>query len=181
MTNGEPHDSTVAKELSLPDDRHQHILADEYIELNHSNSYEKYHAKLRRVVVYDPDKVQTIELITNQFTWTANTIGGLYKARWGIEIFFKEIKQLLKIKSFLGTTANAVLIQIWTAMITMLILKSLKACASYSWCLCNMVVFLRLNLFVKFDLRMLLNESFDPPNPPDGTDYIQINLFKWGD
>lgn len=227
MTDGKPHDSTVAKELSLPadavvvadrayidfptlyrwktegsyfvvrlkqsvqftrgkekplpEDRHQHILVDEYIELSHSNTYEKYPAKLRRVVVYDPEKDQTIELITNQFTWTANTIGELYKARWEIEIFFKEIKQLLKIKSFLGTTANAVLIQIWTAMITMLILKYLKACATYSWCLSNMVAFLRLNLFVKFDLNKLLNEPFKPPAPPEGDLQVQINLFEWGD
>jgi len=227
MTDGKPHDSTVAKELSLPadavvvadrayidfptlyrwktegsyfvvrlkqsvqfnrgkekplpEDRHQHILVDEYIELSHSNTYEKYPAKLRRVVVYDSDTDQTIELITNQFTWTANTIGELYKARWEIEIFFKEIKQLLKIKSFLGTTANAVLIQIWTAMITMLILKYLKACASYSWCLSNMVAFLRLNLFVKFDLNKLLNEPFKPPEPPEEDHPVQINLFEWGD
>ena len=227
MTDGKPHDSTVAKELSLPADavvvadrayidfptlqrwntegsyfvirlkqsvqftqgkekplpadRHQHILVDEYIELSHSKTYPKYPAKLRRVVVYDPEKDQTIELITNQFTWTANTIGELYKARWEIEIFFKEIKQLLKIKSFLGITANAVLIQIWTAMITLLILKYLKACASYSWCLSNMVAFLRLNLFVKFDLRKMLNEPFKPPDPPEGTDHIQIHLFEWGE
>jgi len=91
---------TRGKEKPLPADRHQHILVDEYIELSHSKTYPKYPAKLRRVVVYDPEKDQTIELITNQFTWTANTIGELYKARWEIEIFFKEIKQLLKIKSF---------------------------------------------------------------------------------
>ncbi|HKJ31334.1 MAG TPA: IS4 family transposase, partial [Balneolales bacterium] len=227
MTDGKPHDSTVAKELSLPADavvvadrayidfptlqrwntegsyfvirlkqsvqftqgkekplpadRHQHILVDEYIELSHSKTYPKYPAKLRRVVVYDPEKDQTIELITNQFTWTANTIGELYKARWEIEIFFKEIKQLLKIKSFLGITANAVLIQIWTAMITLLILKYLKACASYSWCLSNMVAFLRLNLFVKFDLRKLLNEPFEPPDPPESPVHRQIHLFEWGD
>ena len=61
--------------------------------------------------------------IPNQFCWTANTICELYKARWEIEIFFKDIKQLLKIKTFLGTSTNAVLIQIWTALITILILK----------------------------------------------------------
>ncbi|TVR14389.1 MAG: IS4/IS5 family transposase [Balneolaceae bacterium] len=155
---------------------------DEYIELNHSKTHEKYPSKLRRVAVYNPETDQTIELITNQFTWTANTIGELYKARWEIEIFFKEIKQLLKIKSFLGTTANAVLIQIWTAMIMMLILKYLKACATYSWCLSNMVAFLRLNLFVKFDLNKLLNEPFKPPAPPPEGDLpVQINLFEWGD
>lgn len=227
MTDGKPHDSTVAKELSLPADavvvadrayvdfptlyrwhkeksyfvirlknsiqftrleerdlpegRHEHILVDEYITLSHPKTRKKYPKKLRRVVVYDPKKDQTIELITNQFTWTANTIGELYKARWDIEVFFKEIKQLLKIKSFLGTTTNAVLIQIWTAMITILILKYLKACASYKWCLSNMVAFLRLNLFVKFDLKKLLNDPFKPPDPPSENEQVQMSLFDWGD
>lgn len=67
---------------------------------------------LLRVVVYGAQIDQTIELITNQFTWTANTISELYKARWDIKIFFKDIKQQLKIKSFMGTRANAFLIQI---------------------------------------------------------------------
>src|SRR5699024_1938857 len=103
------------EEKPLPDGRDEHILVDEYIELSEPKTRVKYPKKLRRVVVYDAAKDQTIEPITNHFNWTANTIGELYKARWDIEIFFKEIKQLLKIKSFLGTTANAVLIQIWTA------------------------------------------------------------------
>lgn len=137
------------EEKELPDNRHQHILVDEYIELLEEKTRAKYPKKLRRVVVWDDKNSQTIEIITNQFTWTANTIGELYKARWEIEIFFKDIKQLLKIKSFLGTSPNAVLIQIWTAMITILILKYLKACAKYGWCLSNLVAFLRINLLVK--------------------------------
>lgn len=168
-------------EKPLPEKRHGHILVDEYIELSEKNTYKKYPKKLRRVVVYDSGKDQTIELITNHFYWTANTIGELYKARWEIEIFFKEIKQLLKIKSFLGTTPNAVLIQIWTALITILILKYLRACASYGWCLSNMVAFLRLNLFVKFDLRRLLDDPFEPPGGRNGPELVQGVLFEWGD
>jgi len=67
---------------------------------------------LRRVAVWDEQNQQVIELITNHPRWTANTIGQLYKSRWQIEIFFREIKQLLHIKSFIGTTENAVMIQI---------------------------------------------------------------------
>ncbi len=129
-------------EKELPDNRHQHILVDEYIELSEEKTKAKYPKKLRRVVVWDQVNQQTIELITNQFPWTANTIAELYKARWEIEQFFKDIKQLLKIKSLLGTSPNTVLIQIWTAMITILILKYLKACAKYGWCLSNLVAFL---------------------------------------
>jgi len=166
----------------LPEKRHQHVLLDEYIELSHSPTYEKYPARLLRVVIYDSEKDQTIELITNQFTWTANTIGELYKARWDIEFFFKEIMQLLKIKSFLVTTANAVLIQIPAAMITMLILKYLKACFRKlsEWCLSNMVAFLRLNLFVKFDRRKLLDKPFEPARGRNGPDLLQGVLFEWG-
>ena len=125
------------KEKPLPEKRHAHILVDEYIELRESKTSAKYPKKLRRVVVYDPEKNQTIERITNPFYWTANTSGELYKARWDIKIFFKEIKQLFKIKSFLGTTPNAVLIQILTALITILILKYLRVCASYTLGVCQ--------------------------------------------
>lgn len=169
------------KENPLPEGRHEHILVDEYIELSKPKTHAKYPKKLRRVVIYDAQKDQTIELITNHFYWTANTIGELYKARWEIEIFFKEIKQLLKIKSFLGTTPNAVLIQIWTALITILILKYLRACASHGWCLSNMVAFLRLNLFVKFDLRRLLDHPFEPPGGQKNPQPAQGVLFEWGD
>jgi len=167
-------------EKPLPEDRHEHILVDEYIKLSEEKTWNKYPKQLRRVVVYDEINNQTIELITNQMSWTANTISELYKARWEIEIFFKEIKQLLKIKSFLGTSANAVQIQIWTALITILILKYLKACAKFNWHLSNMVSFLRLNLLVKYDLKKLLDDPFKPPdNEKDQMD-VQLKLFEWG-
>ena len=168
-------------EKPLPEDRHEHILVDEYIKLSEEKTWNKYPKRLRRVVVYDEINDQTIELITNQMSWTANTISELYKARWEIEIFFKEIKQLLKIKSFLGTSANAVQIQIWTALITILILKYLKACAKFNWHLSNMVSFLRLNLLVKYDLKKLLDDPFKPPDIEKDQIDVQLNLFDWGD
>lgn len=168
-------------ERELPEDRHQHILVDEYIELSEEKTKAKYPKKMRRVVVWDEVNQQTIELITNQFSWTANTISDLYKARWDIEQFFKDIKQLLKIKSFLGTSPNAVLIQIWTAMITILVLKYMKACAKYGWCLSNLVAFLRINLLVKFDLQRLLDNPFEQQPEPVPLLYVQGKLFNWGD
>jgi len=81
----------------------------------------KYPKKLRRVAVWDDKNKQTIEIITNNFTWTAQTIADLYKRRWEIEVFFRDIKQLLHIKTFIGTSQNAVMIQIWTALITILL------------------------------------------------------------
>ena len=121
----------------------------------------KYAKRLRRVVVWDEKNQNTIELITNQMTWSCNTISELYKSRWDIEIFFREIKQLLHIKSFIGTSENAVMIQIWTALITILILKALKALAKYNWHLSNLVAFIRLNMFVKINLQKWLDKPFE--------------------
>ena len=154
------------KENELSDDRHQNILKDEVIELKSKVSKEKYPQKMRRVVVWNDENEQTIEIITNQMSWTANTISELYKSRWQIEIFFREIKQLLHIKSFIGTSENAVMIQIWTALITILILKYLKAIGEFPWQLSNLVAFIRLTLFVKIDLQKWLNKPFDPPESP---------------
>ena len=154
------------KENELPDNRHQHILKEEIIELTGIESKKKYTKRLRRVAIWDDENKQEIELITNQKTWTANTISELYKARWQVEIFFREIKQLLHIKSFIGIFKNAVMIQIWTALITILILKVLKAIGKYPWYLSNLVAFIRLNLFVKIDLQKWLDEPFIEPKPP---------------
>ncbi len=158
----------VIKENDLPDNRHQHILKDEIIELKNASSFEKYPKRLRRVAVWDDVNQQVIELVTNQMTWTANTIGELYKSRWSVEIFFREIKQLLHIKSFIGTSQNAVMIQIWTALITILLLKALKTIAKYAWHLSNLVAFIRLNLFVKINLQVWLDKPFgDYEEPPE--------------
>lgn len=156
----------TVKENDLPDDRHEHILLDEIIRFTGNESKKKYPKRLRRVVIWDEKNQQKIELITNQMSWTANTISDLYKARWDIEIFFRDIKQLLHIKSFIGTSQNAVMIQIWTALITILVLKALKAMAKHKWYLSNLVAFIRLNLFVKVDLQKWLDKPFDDHPPP---------------
>lgn len=103
------------KENKLPKNKHKHSLKDEIIELRYESSKTKYGNTLRRVSVWDQENEQVIELITNQFNWSPNTIGELYKSRWQVEIFFRNVKQLLHIKSFIGTSENAVMIQIWTA------------------------------------------------------------------
>lgn len=154
------------KERDLPQDRHQHLLKDEIIELTGIKTKEKYPKRLRRVALWDEKNQQTIEVITNQKSWTANTIMELYKARWQIEIFFRDIKQQLHIKSFIGTSQNAVMIQIWTALITILILKALKVQAKHAWYLSNLVSFIRLNLFVKVELHKWLDNPFAKEQPP---------------
>ena len=152
---------TIIKENNLPENKHPHLLKDEIIELKNKSSKQKYPKRLRRVAVWDDTNKQVIELITNQLKWCANTIAELYKSRWQVEIFFRDIKQLLNIKSFIGTSHNAVMIQIWTALITILVLKALKAMAKYGWNLSNLVAFIRLNLFVKIDLQHWLNNPFN--------------------
>jgi len=165
------------KENILPQNRHNNIIKDELIELKTPASKKKYGNRLRRVAIWDEKNQQTIELITNQMTWTANTISELYKSRWQIEIFFREIKQNLHIKSFVGTTENAVMIQIWTALITILILTALKAMAKYKWHLSNLSAFMRLNIFVKINLQQWLDKPFDEPPKVEPCFHIQGVLF----
>lgn len=167
--------STV-KERELPTNTAQHVLKDEEIELTNPQSKTKYPGRLRRVAVWDEENQQTIELITNNFAWAAQTIGDLYKSRWEIEVFFRDIKQLLHIKTFIGTSKNAVMIQIWTALITILLLKVMRATAKFGWHLSNLVAFIRLNIFVKIELQKWLDSPFvEPHKPPQKT--LQGDLF----
>lgn len=159
------------QEKELSQKKNQHILIDEEIQL----SNKKYPKKLRRIAIWNEEHQMVIELITNNFKWSANTISELYKARWNIEIFFRDIKQLLKIKTFIGTSENAVQIQIWTALITILILKFLKEIAKYNWHLSNLLAFIRLNIFVKIDLQTWLDKPFEPP-PEDNDLNAQLSL-----
>ena len=151
------------RENELPENRYENILKDEIIELTGNTSKKKYSKRLRRIAIWNEENQQVIEVITNQMSWTANTVSELYKSRWQIEIFFREIKQLLHIKSFIGIRENAVMIQIWTALITILVLKFLKEISKYGWQLSNLVAFIRLNLFVKIDLQKWLDKPFDEP------------------
>ena len=89
----------------------------------------KYPKKIRRIGIYNVQGGYTIDLYTNDFKHAASTIAALYRSRWKIEIFFRSLKQNLHIKSFLGTSQNAVEIQIWTALITILLLQYLKRIA----------------------------------------------------
>ena len=147
------------EELELLDGA-EHILKDEVIELKEADTANDYPGKLRRIVVYDAEQKRTIIILTNNFSWTAAVVAELYKQRWRVEIFFKELKQNLKIKSFIGLNENAMWIQIWTAMITMLLFRLMQEIAKYKWHLSNLITFIRLNLFVKMGLRLWLDKPF---------------------
>jgi hypothetical protein len=154
---------SVEAKLSLPKGR---ILADEVILVPGSGKSLNPARVLRRVVVWDEVNEREILLLTNNFKLAAATIAALYKERWQIELFFKAIKQNLKIKTFVGTSANAVRIQIWTALIAILLLKYLQMRSRLKWSLSNLVALLRLNLFVHRDLWKWVDEPYESPLPP---------------
>ena len=164
------------RELDHADPKNKNIQCDWEGHLELLPSKEKYPKKIRMVQVWDEEQQMYLELLTNNFTWTASTISELYRRRWSIEQFFKEIKTHLKIKSFVGTSLNAVLIQIWTALITILLLKTLQKQANYPWHLSNLVSFIRLNLFVKIDLKKWLDKPFLDDDEIDKLD-LQMSLF----
>ena len=116
------------KERELPDKKDEHIILDEEIMLTSAKAAQAGMGDyaLRRVVVYDEVQKRTIEVLTNNFDWSASTVGALYKKRWDIELFFKAMKQNLQIKTFLGTSENAVKSQIFIALICYLLLELLR-------------------------------------------------------
>lgn len=148
---------------SRPVRENSHILRDEIIVLKPFEAGRPDLENFRRVVVWLEDKQQELELLTNNFALSASTIADIYKERWQIELFFKLLKQQLKIKTFIGTTANAVRIQIWTALIAVLIVRYLQFRSSFGWAVSNLVALLRWNLFSYRNLWEWLNRPFDTP------------------
>ncbi len=142
----------------LTNEKHDHILSDQDIKLTGFYTHKKYPKHLRIVKVYDEINDQYLVLLTNQLSWTADTISQLYKARWDVEVFFKHLKQLFRVKTFVGTSPNAVRIQMWCSMIAILLIRYLKNKADFKWHLSNLVTFLRINLFVKIDLWKWVNK-----------------------
>ena len=149
----------VIEQKQVPQNRN--ILKDQAIILTGPHALEKCLYPLRRIEVYDPEKDTVFVFLTNNFKLGATTIAAIYKDRWKIELFFKALKQNLKIKTFVGTSANAVKIQVWTALIAMLILRFLQLKAQYPWSLSNLIALLRMNLFTHRDLWSWLNKPFE--------------------
>lgn len=130
-------------------------------------------ARLRRIEVWVEEKKETMVFVTNHLKLAASTIAAVYKERWAVELFFKAIKQGLKIKTFVGTSQNAVRTQIWTALIAMLMVKFLQLRSSFGWSLSNLIALLRQQLFVYRDLFQWLN---DPYHAPTALDDAQMSL-----
>lgn len=156
--------------------RNRNVLSDEIIILTGVGALCKYPYPLRRIVVWEPVKQEEIVFLTNHLKFGATTIAKIYKERWQIEIFFKALKQNLKVKTFVGTSSNALKTQIWTALIAMLVLKFLQLKSKLSWSLSNLVAMLRWNLFTYRDLWEWIHRPFE--TPPLTPSFPQL-VFSW--
>jgi len=157
----------VIERRPVPENRN--ILRDQIITFKGYYAQKNYPYPLRRIEVWDEEKEETIVLITNHLSFGSTTIASTYKDRWQIEIFFKTIKQNLKIKTFVGTSPNALMVQIWTALIAVLILKYLKFTSRFAWSISNLVAMLRYNLFTYRDLWAWIDSPYEvPPIIPTG-------------
>lgn len=148
-------------ELDLPDDEDQDIIKDEIIALSSTKAVEIgiSQEKLRLVYVYKEDENKVIEIITNNLEWSARTIADLYKKRWDIELFFKAMKQNLQIKTFLGTSKNAVKSQIYIALISYLLVELInRTIAKKTKSFSNLVEKIRICLVYYLSLDYVCNE-----------------------
>ena len=145
-----------------PQDRS--ITCDQRIQFTGPLTRQKCPGLLRRVG-YRTAEGEHLVFLTNHLTLGASTIARIYKDRWQIELFFKALKQNLRVKTFVGTSANALHTQIWTALIALLVLKYLQMKARFGWSLSNLVALLRMNLLVYRDLWAWLDEPFTSPPP----------------
>ncbi len=155
----------VVEEREPP--QHRRLLKDQTIRLTGLAAQEKCPHLLLRIEAVREETGDILVFLTNHHGLGASTIAAVYKDRWQIELFFKALKQNLKalkqnlkIKTFIGTSANAVKTQIWTALIAMLLLRYLQLTSRFSWSLANLVALLRMNLFTHRDLLAWLDEPF---------------------
>ncbi len=147
------------------------ISSDQIIEMNGFYTSKKCPLKLRRIRSRDPESGKYIVILTNHFNWAPTTIAAIYKDRWQIEIFFKTIKQNLKIKKFFGTSRNAVMTQIWIALITFLLLQYLKMFSTRNWTHFKLMKLIPTILTSRKDIWSVLNKP-----PPAGRIKKHSNL-----
>lgn len=153
--------NTQYKILERKKKHHKNIKTDWIVKVSSLKS-EEYSHKLRVVRYYDSEKNRTYEYMTNNFDLSAKTIADIYKARWDIELFFKWLKQNLKIKTFIGTSENAVKIQIWTAMIAYLLIEYIRFKSKTKLSLLKTFRIIKDNIMHNYDLFDLLKEKHYP-------------------
>ncbi len=169
----------VVKRRKVP--KNSNVLRDQTIRLTGVGAAEKCSHELRRIVVWDERNEREIVLLTNHLEFGATTIAAIYRERWQIELFFKALKQNLHVKTFVGTSENALRIQIWTALIALLLLKWLHHLSRAAWSLSNLATMLRLNLFTYRDLEEWIHNPFgSPPITPAGAEQLLLSLPSFG-
>jgi Domain of unknown function (DUF4372)/Transposase DDE domain len=165
----------VVRERPVPQNRG--IVSDQIIRLSGTGAADKCPHELRRVEAVRDDGGDNLVFLTNLLDLGASTIAAIYKDRWQIELFFKALKQNLKIKTFVGTSANAVKTQIWTALICMLLLRYLQMSSKFGWSMANLVALLRMNLFTHRDLMAWIEQPFAAlPDPAHAQESPQATL-----
>jgi hypothetical protein len=168
------HDAHYRVLEQHPVPKNRHILKDEIISLG-SHHY-RQQARLRRIEVWVEERKEVLVLLSNHLDFGPTTLAQIYRERWQIEVFFRYLKQNLRLKTFVGTSANALHIQIWTALIAMLLLKYLQLRARFGWSLSNLVALLRQQLFVYRDLQAWLDEPYHAPPALAGLHDAQLPL-----
>jgi hypothetical protein len=151
----------VVEDCVVPENRG--IRSDQLIRFTGEKAQKDCPCLLRRVLVWDAVNEREIVLLSNLLAFGSTTIAAIYKDRWEIELFFKALKQNLKVKSFVGTSENALRIQIWTALLAILLLKWLHHLSKAKWSLSNLASMLRLNLFTYRALTAWLDNPFGTP------------------
>lgn len=150
------------------------VSSDQIIQLNSAHAMKRGAPLLRRIGYRDSATGKFYEFLTNNFALSAATIAAIYKDRWQVELFFKAIKQNLKIKAFVGTSRNAVLTQLWIAMITYLLVAFARYSARAGWTVSRILRVLQLNLFERRGLKEIL--SPDPPDKKKGEPQMRFAL-----
>ena len=158
-------DYGVVEELAVPQRRG--VLRDQVI-FFYKLAQMGTDAYFRRIEFYDEENDRVLVFLTSHIGLAAATIAAVYKERWQIELFFRALKQSLRVKTFVGTSANALKTQLWTALIAILLVKYLQLKSSFGWSLSNLVALLRQQLFVYRDLWTWMDDPFQPPPIPVG-------------
>lgn len=155
-------DYIVLEKRELP--RRRGLLRDQVI-CFYQQARDGQEGYFRRIEFYDEEQDRVLVFVTNHLTLAAATVAEVYQQRWQIELFFKALKQSLRVKTFVGTSANALKTQIWAALIAMLLIKYLQLKATFGWSLSNLVALLRQQLFVYRDLWVWIDHPFQAPEP----------------
>jgi len=156
-------------------DKSAGIICDQTIELVWYYSRKDYPAPLRRVRFVDPQTGRRLVFLTNNFTLAASNIARLYRRRWQVELFFKWIKQYLRIKSFYGTSANAVRTQVWIGVIVYVLLAIVKKREALELTLSQMLTILSVRAFEKIPINQAFSQSMN--NAAQHGNHNQLELF----